>query len=115
MLTISPQTYRAMSGTRIGLAVDETCAQIRKSNPDLVRRLPADEFRLRVEAGVKAAFHYDLELEVDVLILALMHVAFGADVLGLERFRWTLDILTESRGVNDDRVFRINRQLEAMY
>lgn len=115
MLTISPQTYRAMSATRIDLAAQEIGAQIRQTNPDLAGCLPPDEFRIRVEAGVKAAFQHSLELEVDVLLLTLMHVAFGSDVLSLERFRWALDILTESSGVRDDRVFRINRQLEAMY
>ncbi|MBU7578857.1 MAG: hypothetical protein KAF27_00055 [Porphyrobacter sp.] len=115
MIRISPQTYRSLSARRIEMAVDEVGAQIRQSNPDLANRLPPDEFRSRVTAGVKASWQHDLELEFDVMMLCLMHVAFGADVLGLERFRWALDILTESPGLRDDRVFRINRQLEEMY
>jgi hypothetical protein len=115
MIKISPQTYRAMSASRIDRAVDEVSAQIRQTNPELANRLPSDDFRARVAAGVKASFQHQLELEFDVLMLCLMHVAFGPDVLGLERFRWALDILTEGPGMRDDRVFRINRQLEAMY
>lgn len=112
MINIEQQVYEAFQRQSEKSVAAEMAELITRSNQSLVQQFTPEQFEVRIKAGVRAAFRFEVSAECDVVLLCLAHVMLGPDMLEIPELNWVREILEEGESPEDDRVLRIHERFK---
>jgi len=114
MLTITEAQLAGLEAAQRERFAHELTQRLRTTGDPSIAKLPDAELLRRVDAGLRVGRHYQVSEERDLMLLALAHVLFGADLLAQPDKSFVAQILGGGIGLNDNRVFRIDQRLRAL-